>query len=196
MFRGIVVPVDGSALAESILPHVARLAADTPLEVVLLAVGPMPEPVGEADRQPVYPVGDWRSFRAGIHHGEAVAPGSAETTPRPTRPVAYLDQVLADEKRELGQYLDGQARALAGAGVHVRTQVRIGDPAAEIVSCAQEEGADAIAMSTHGRTGLDRLIHGSVAGAVLRQAELPILLFRPTEHAFETNQAPARRGGD
>jgi nucleotide-binding universal stress UspA family protein len=50
-----------------------------------------------------------------------------------------------------------------------------GDPAAEIIRAAQETGAELIVMGTHGRTGLQRLLMGSVAEQVLRKASCPVL---------------------
>ncbi len=61
----------------------------------------------------------------------------------------------------------------------VRVVERRGDPADEIVAAAREEDASLIAMSTHGRTGLSRLIRGSVAERVLRGADVPVLLVSP-----------------
>jgi nucleotide-binding universal stress UspA family protein len=62
----------------------------------------------------------------------------------------------------------------------VRCEHRLlqGDPADSIVKLAKEEGADLIVMSTHGRTGLARLLMGSVAEAVVRQAPCPVLTIR------------------
>jgi universal stress protein A len=54
----------------------------------------------------------------------------------------------------------------------------VGDPATEIVRVAQEEQADLIVMGTHGRTGLTRLLMGSVAEAVIRRAPCPVLTYR------------------
>ena len=51
----------------------------------------------------------------------------------------------------------------------------------ELVAAARETGADLIAMTTHGRSGFGRLLFGSVAEAVLRQAEIPVLMMRLTE---------------
>ncbi|MFO0870945.1 MAG: universal stress protein [Pirellulales bacterium] len=51
----------------------------------------------------------------------------------------------------------------------------VGSPAEEIVGCAAAEGADMIVMGTHGRTGLLRLLLGSVAESILRQAPCPVL---------------------
>lgn len=54
----------------------------------------------------------------------------------------------------------------------------IGDPATEIVRLADEENVDYIVMGTHGRTGLSRLLMGSVAEAVVRRATCPVLTFK------------------
>jgi nucleotide-binding universal stress UspA family protein len=109
-----------------------------------------------------------------------------------TEPV-YLDQIVAEEHRDLDLHLEEPARRLTAMGVAVQRRVRIGDPATEIVHCAEEVQADAIAMSTHGRTGLDRLLHGSVAETILRTAHRPVLLFRPTVSDFAGQQATAER---
>lgn len=58
------------------------------------------------------------------------------------------------------------------------TEVRIGDPGSEIVRFAAEINADMIIMPSHGRTGLTRLLLGSVAERVLRLAECPVLVLR------------------
>jgi nucleotide-binding universal stress UspA family protein len=63
----------------------------------------------------------------------------------------------------------------------VESRVRRGNPAEEIVAAARESGADLIAMSTHGRGGLGRLVFGSVAQAVLRHVDMPVFLMRATE---------------
>jgi nucleotide-binding universal stress UspA family protein len=58
----------------------------------------------------------------------------------------------------------------------VETRLRLGHAAAEILRAAEEVGADLIVMGTHGRTGLRRLLTGSVAEAVLRRARCPVLI--------------------
>lgn len=54
----------------------------------------------------------------------------------------------------------------------------VGSPADEIVKCAAAEGADMIVMGTHGRTGVVRLLLGSVAEAILRHAQCPVLTIK------------------
>lgn len=78
------------------------------------------------------------------------------------------------------EYLAPLAVELRNRGVRVETKVRRGMPAEEIVAAARELGADLIAMSTHGRSGLGRLLFGSMAEAVLRHSDIPVFLFRAT----------------
>jgi len=79
------------------------------------------------------------------------------------------------------EYLAPLAVELRQRGIKVTTQVRRGQPADEIVKAAHESNADLIAMTTHGRSGLGRLLFGSVAETVLRESHLPVCLMRMTE---------------
>ncbi len=64
-----------------------------------------------------------------------------------------------------------------------------GEPAREITRVAKEEGVDLIVMSTHGRTGVGRVLMGSVAEAVVRRARCPVLTLKGT--AVVPKKAPA-----
>lgn len=64
------------------------------------------------------------------------------------------------------------------AGIAIEHRLEYGDPAAVILEVAQETGADLIVMGTHGRTGLRRLLMGSVAERVVRKASCPVLTVR------------------
>jgi len=59
-------------------------------------------------------------------------------------------------------------------------RLTMGDPAGEIVRIAEDEGAEMIVLGTHGRTGVTRLLMGSVAEAVVRRAPCPVLVYRET----------------
>lgn len=145
MYRRALVPLDGSPVAEAILPFILEIAGPLDMEVVLVrVVRPVPPQVIEGSRHVV------------------------------------LEDVQA-RRLDAEEYLAARAAELSAKGVRARTQVRRGDPAAEIVAGAGEAGADLIAMTTHGRSGLGRLVFGSVAEAVLRQARLPVFLMRLTE---------------
>lgn len=60
-----------------------------------------------------------------------------------------------------------------------RPEVRIGSPAAEIIAAATDLHADLVCISTHGRGGLARVLMGSVAESVVREAPCPVLTVRP-----------------
>jgi universal stress protein A len=68
--------------------------------------------------------------------------------------------------------------------VKIKTSLRVGHPAQEIVKAAAEIDADLILLSTHGRTGLGRAFFGSVAEHVTRYARCPVLTVREREHEF------------
>ena len=60
-------------------------------------------------------------------------------------------------------------------------RLTMGDPAAEVVRIAEEESAEMIVMGTHGRTGLTRLLMGSVAEAIVRRSPCPMLTYREVD---------------
>jgi nucleotide-binding universal stress UspA family protein len=81
--------------------------------------------------------------------------------------------------REAEEYLAAVVRRLADRGFkRVEPHVWYGPAAAAIVEAAAAQKADMIVMSTHGRSGLGRLILGSVAESVLRGTNIPILIVR------------------
>ncbi|UWG47195.1 Nucleotide-binding protein, UspA family [Halanaeroarchaeum sp. HSR-CO] len=86
---------------------------------------------------------------------------------------------LADElEREGERALEEAERRAEAAGVTMTTVVDRGIPHDSIIEYADEIGADVIVMSTHGRTGLDRFLLGSVTEKVIRSTELPVLVIR------------------
>jgi nucleotide-binding universal stress UspA family protein len=89
---------------------------------------------------------------------------------------AVLMPVLAKEQEELEERLQQLTASDGNLGVEHRFEQ--GDPASEILRVAHESRADLIVMGTHGRTGLGRLLMGSVAEQVVRQALCPVLTVR------------------
>ena len=78
------------------------------------------------------------------------------------------------------EYLARLAAELRRRGMRAETAVRHGEPATEILAGARDAGADLIAITAQGRTGLGRVLVGSVAQAVLHRARVPVLLMRQT----------------
>lgn len=112
----------------------------------------------------------------------------------PFTPAVADGTVMIDDlharRREAEEYLAPIAAMLRSQGVDAAWAVRHGRAADEILAAADESGADLIAMATHGRTGLGRLLFGSVAEAVLRRAAVPVFMIRQP-HTVEA--APAAR---
>lgn len=75
--------------------------------------------------------------------------------------------------------VEGAATRARDRDLHVVTVVREGDPAPTIVEYATESGIDLVVMPTHGRTGVSRLVLGSITEKVVRQSEIPVLALRP-----------------
>lgn len=162
----LLVTLDGSGFSERILDSAVRLAGLTTAEVYLLrVVGPAREerrpgenfdPRGESEGAAM--VGERRVIRM--------------------REVESATQAAERLEAEARDYLTEPAKRFAPADTHLL--VRHGShPADEILRCAEEIGADLIAMATHGRTGVGAVVAGSVAAAVLRAGKTPVMLIRP-----------------
>jgi nucleotide-binding universal stress UspA family protein len=96
--------------------------------------------------------------------------------------VVVLDDSNAVNKREIEQHKKrleefvAEKVADAGVGLKVRQMVDAGQPFGAIVDCAEKEGVDLIVMSSHGRSGLSRMLIGSVTDKILRGASCPVLV--------------------
>jgi nucleotide-binding universal stress UspA family protein len=99
--------------------------------------------------------------------------------PRHAEPVREL---LEAEARRLDRFLRQNFANLAGL-VEIRQKVEFGHPAVNIVEAAEREAVDMIVMSTHGRTGIDHMIMGSVAEKVVARAPCPVLTIPPLGRA-------------
>lgn len=154
-FKRVLVPLDGTPLAEQILAPATALAeafqADFDLLRVLQPILPTTVPVGMGTLSEM------------AHH-------MADD----------LENIQNQMKREASDYLHGVAERLRGQGFKVRTHIAEADqPGVAILEEAKKSGADVIALETHGRRGLSRLILGSVADKVLRGSHLPLLVHKP-----------------
>lgn len=90
--------------------------------------------------------------------------------------IRYADQEAVRITQEVLSFLKTAADSLSG--VEVELAVSFGDPVEEIVREAESAGVDLIALATHRRTGVRRLLEGSVAEKVERAATIPVLLVR------------------
>jgi nucleotide-binding universal stress UspA family protein len=98
--------------------------------------------------------------------------------------IAYLDQQEETVRQTALDYLSGVAAMVKkdNPDLHVTCDVRIGATTEGILLAEVDRAADLVVMATHGRTGMDRVVRGSVAGEVVRDGHAPVLLVPP--HAF------------
>jgi nucleotide-binding universal stress UspA family protein len=94
------------------------------------------------------------------------------------RNLAQLDLRESEEMRRDRAYLDGVCDELIAEGLACEAVLACGNPADEISAAAAREGADLIAMATHGHRGLNDLIRGSVASEVRHRTMVPVLMVR------------------
>ncbi len=87
-------------------------------------------------------------------------------------------QDLADQAEKHLEEWRVEAEKLVGPG-RVTAEKAVGEPAAEILEVAKARGADLVVMGTHGRTGLEHALMGSIAERVVRRAHCPVLTVRP-----------------
>jgi nucleotide-binding universal stress UspA family protein len=87
------------------------------------------------------------------------------------------------------RYLGRVARSLERKGLQVQVARVTGNAAQEVLGHAREHGASLIAMATHGRSGVNRWVYGSVTEKVVHAADTPLLLVRPEEKEGKV-QAP------
>jgi nucleotide-binding universal stress UspA family protein len=106
-----------------------------------------------------------------------VSPVPGPVVAKDGRVVAYADQEMARLEADGLDYLRAAEAPLAG--VPVECVVRFGEPADEILHEAEAFGADLIAVTTTGRSGISRVALGSVAEAVFRRAAVAVVLFHP-----------------
>jgi nucleotide-binding universal stress UspA family protein len=154
MYKHILVALDGSEIAEQVLPHVEALAGKFGAAVTLLRVTPLP---GIAVAPPVgFPM---------------AAPGNLYTAEQMT-------EALEEEQRRAEEYLQSVAERLRARLPRVTEALAEGRAADVIVERASALGVDLIAMTTRGLSGLERLVLGSVAEEVTRKAPCAVLLVR------------------
>jgi nucleotide-binding universal stress UspA family protein len=152
----MLIPLDGSDLAELALAPGLEIARCLGAEVTLLRVN-QPSLAG----QPGFDQMEW-VFGTDVMEPQAVVYEGAET------------------------YLNELAHRHAYGGRTMRTAVRDGSPAATILEYAADHQIELIVMSTHGRTGLQRWVYGSVTDKVLHSFDGSMLVIRPPVAALKS----------
>jgi nucleotide-binding universal stress UspA family protein len=156
MYEHVLVALDGSRAAERVLPHTEALARAFGSKITLVRATVSAETLLAETA------------------GSGPAAGDMAPVIDPT-PIVDIDREAAED------YLGGIAERLRTHGVTVETEHPEGPAATEIVERANALGVSLIMMTTHGRSGLGRVLFGSVADSVLRHARCPVLLVRVSD---------------
>ncbi len=171
----VLVPLDGSDLAETAVGYAEQVAKALGWSVVLFSVVPQDSehhlflpatPVIEA------PKDVWERWE-----GQVV--GLGDETVR-HEAIAALDSMLPAAER------------LQAAGVHVEREIGVGKTQDVIVRRAEHDDVAMIVMASHGRTGLERLFRGSIAAGVVGHTNRAVLVIRPfrdPEHRLDLEHA-------
>jgi nucleotide-binding universal stress UspA family protein len=151
MYRHILVPLDGSRLAEQVIPHAKSFAQlDPKVQITLLRAVP-------AELSPAVEFSGMYSY------------GMTEADDMQRAVSAAQD------------YLNALAMVIRSEGFHMKTHVSQLEAAEAILAFVEEHQVDLIAIATHGRSGLSRWIFGSVTQKVIQAASVPVLVIRPKQ---------------
>lgn len=169
--RRVLIPLDGSEFSRQIVRVVRGFLAHEDVTLVLFrAAIPPTVATGAA------PVQDVDVFVGGM-------PMAGTYFPPHNVDVDAIAQERERYRTELRDALRVEADRLRVDGYTVAIEVRFGDPDQAIIDYVRENDVDLVAMTTHGRSGLGRLVLGSVAERVLRGVGVPVLLMRASEDA-------------
>lgn len=154
MYKKIMVPLDGSELAECVLPHVESIVmgCKAPSVVFVRVVEPVSLPVGtETDGATVFTEEEARRAR------------KEEDSRNKANAEKYLSQLTSRLNYE---------------NASVQTKVVTGKVADSLAAYAEKNGVDLIVIATHGRSGVSRWVWGSTADRILRSSCVPVLMVR------------------
>ena len=160
MYKKIMVPLDGSDLAECVLPHVEKFITSKQVKIVVFLRVVEPESTRFDDT--------------------AVLSGK-------TRDRIIEGARLIEERRksDAAAYLGDVASRMKNNGVEIETEVLVGRVADSLADYTETNDIDLIIIATHGRSGISRWVRGSVADRVLRFSRIPVLIVHAEKETQE-----------
>lgn len=150
--KSILVPVDGSAFSEAAVTYAVELAKSFGSRIHLLRVVDTPSAYAMLSR-----------------HMEAAATGD------------ILDEIIQSMRAEATTYLEALADKVRSSGVEVKTVTLEGYPGEQVIEHERRGYFQLVVMATAGRSGVSRVIFGSVAERVLKMGRSPVMMIRPPE---------------
>ena len=161
--RLVLIPLDGSDFSRQIIGEVVKFINPEQNDLLLLRVEQQPAGLTGGPTRPAsadVPVPMFETTQDAEYHAHPVYASQER------------DSLMANATDEMQR----DVARLQAVGYTVRTDVRFGHPAEEILAAVASEPIDLVAMTTHGRSGLNRLVMGSVAEHVLQHVSIPLML--------------------
>lgn len=173
MVKRLIVPLDQSKLSESALPLARGLANQLDLPVSLISVVDAPASLlrqQEAPRE-MAPAGGGRDAPV-----DPLMPSAGATT----SPVSARDlEKLANKVSQAQQYLMAIGKTFPNTSIE--TEVLYGDPAERILFFSETRAEPVLVMASHGRSGISRMLLGSVTSRVVQATHIPVFVVRGQE---------------
>jgi nucleotide-binding universal stress UspA family protein len=176
--RKVLIPLDGSRFSQQIVRVVQDYFDARDVSIVLFRVAQPPSVPLEIP-----------SARDMIAGGYPMSGSYEAYSAAMERSYAVLEQEMETLRSEIADQLRPEAERLREQGYVVKIEVQFGEPAQRIVQYVNDEQIGLVAMATHGRSGVSRLVLGSVAERVLRGSSAPVLLLRPQDSAPQPSLA-------
>jgi nucleotide-binding universal stress UspA family protein len=173
MFKKTLICLDGSKLAEEVLPYIVDSCSASGTEIVLLSVITSHITIPPPETIHAYTFG--KDFKPALTH-------TSDMGEDPTLEPQFELQFKEIEKEQDGmkRYLEGLARPLRANGLKIRTVILEGTVPDTILDYANNNHVSLIAITTHGAGGLKKKgMFGRVAQSILKESVIPVLLIKP-----------------
>jgi nucleotide-binding universal stress UspA family protein len=159
MYQKIMIPLDGSELAECVLPHAEAFIQGgmAKTAVLIWVLEPLPTAMYGASVE---------TFASSAQ--EDIFASNAD----------YWGKMAAERRSTAEEYLSRIAGRFSHYGAEIRCEVLEGPVAATLAGYTEKNNIDLILIATHGRSGVSRWLMGSVADRVLHYAHVPVLMVR------------------
>ena len=154
MYKKIMVPLDGSELAECVLPHVDGFVSGFQVDKVIFVRVLEPTPALFSEM----------SSTTNPHALESIQ-----------KNIAMIDK---ERRSSAAKYLEQVISRVKLGGIKYKTDVLVGKIADSLVDYVEANEIDLVLIATHGRSGISRWVRGSIADRVLRSSCAPVLMVR------------------
>lgn len=163
MYKNIMIPLDGSKLAECVLPHVEAFIKNGLVEIAsfVYVIEPLPTTLYGP------------SWNLELAKSTATLPTSGHVGPPD---MEFWDKIMEERKMSAKAYLENIANRFNKYGTKINCEVLEGHIADTLATYAEDSKSDLILIATHGRSGVGRWLMGSVADRVLRSSRVPVFM--------------------